>query len=223
MKYILFDLERCLKGKWFWIASAASVLCLWLGMGEWSYTILSGGYANDLGPAMEAALTGEINLALLPVLSALPFSAAAYSQLKSGVFRFFVFRGKVGSYLRGKLLANAAGAVFSQLLAVLVLAAALRAWPGRELLLSRLLLAVFYSCIGMIASLAGKDTVLAYIAPVAANFAMTMLVSRFLTFAWYLNPEVWLKGGILIVPVLGTAFAMLAAGLLLRKELKKYG
>lgn len=201
MKILLTDLTSPLKHPGCYGVIIASVFCLWLGLGSDAPWILRG-MDIDISSALLTSLNSPGHLLSLPLLAALPASAAAYRELRCGVARLAVFRCGRRLYILGKLIAVLLLAPLTQLMALLLFMGLLHGLhlPCSEPLplgaiTARLLFTSMSALTGSIAALATWDEMCAYAIPVAACFSVSMLASRFLLQVPLLNPAVWLSGG----------------------------
>ncbi len=172
---ILYDLRQVLKGVWFYVALATTVVSLWMDLGPDSYWVLHGGIMDPM-EMLAKALSGSGSALSLPLLASLPCSANAFQELSSGAARMAVFRSGRAAYIISKLLSAIFAAALSQALGVLLFAGLLLVpGPGMatefpaHMLLSRLLSAMVFSIAGGTGALLYRDTVSAIAVPTAMS------------------------------------------------------
>lgn len=181
MRMILYDLRQVLKGVWFYVALATTVVSLWMDLGPDSYWVLHGGIMDPM-EMLAKALSGSGSALSLPLLASLPCSANAFQELSSGAARMAVFRSGRAAYIMraayiiSKLLSAIFAAALYQALGVLLFAGLLLVpGPGMatefpaHMLLSRLLSAMVFSIAGGTGALLYRDTVSAIAVPTAMS------------------------------------------------------
>lgn len=198
------ELGRQFRSRWFWISAVLTICALWAGLGTESWWLLHGAEMEAFG-LLENTLTGSSNSLALPLLSALPCAAAARREINSGAVRHILFRCGLRAYLCSRtavlllvsVSAQAAGtAAFILLINVL---AVTPAFPV-HLFCARMLCTAVFALLGSLGALVTKDTTCAYAVPAAICFALSMLRSRFMAEAAFLDPLCWLTGNAALLP-----------------------
>lgn len=206
------DMKRALSGPAFWGTAAAMVLALALGAGsralfpEGAMAGLAPGYHTAL---MERALTSDPALLTLPILCALPYTAAFLEEYDSGFYRLYVARCDRRGYVRGKVLAPVllgglslgAGILAAYILSALIYGP-LEAAEGQALppALSLLGLCLRTCLCGGLWAAAGAllgnlclSRAMAYASPFALFYTLAMLAERYLGGLYVINPRQWVR------------------------------
>ncbi len=238
MKCIRSDIRRAIVGRWFLVAFAATVVSLWLSIGEDSYYLLRSikqGVASDFASLFQKSLLGQFGALTLPALSAMPFAAVPLMELKSGAARSAIFRTGRVSYVLGKVLGCVLGGMVLQggafALFVLALSAASRvllkqAIPINILIalvpmvLSRMLCGGLWACAGGTLALLTETSSAAYVGPLCLCYALMMVGTRFFPKVLWISPMNWLQP---VTFALATGCALLAAvmGFVIQREVQK--
>ena len=228
MTAFIIEVFRILKSKWFWLSAAITVVTLWAGIGPDSYWLLQGAEMESTW-LFQNAFTSSMNAIVLPLLAALPGAALAYKEIRSGSVRSVLFRVGMRRYLFSRIFSLLFASVLSQLLGALcfiiiigILSVDL-AFP-MTYLLARLLSAAIFAVVGSFGALLTKDTTCAYAVPIASCFALSMLRSRFMIEAEFIDPLCWLSGAPEKLLFMGVTLVLLLNGytLFLRREVKRH-
>ena len=235
MKCIIYDFRRAITGRWFLVAFFASLASLYMSIGNQSYYLIDQmKYLKEYGDNfyLNAAdllmhgMQGDFGMMILPALSALPFSAQALQEIKSGAIRPAVFRVGRKNWIAGKLLSTMISGMLLQLAAVagllLVLHLLMLIYVGElfplgdfaavpPVLLRRMLCGGIWAGVGCVIAQVTETSSAAYLAPLCLCYAMVMIGTRFFAEASLLNPTNWLTGAtwplLLVCVVLACALA----------------
>lgn len=245
MKCIADDFRRAITGRWFLVAFFASVVSLYMSIGDQSYYLINmltemelseDSFWLDAASLLLQGMQGDFGVMILPALSALPFAAQALQEIKSGAIRPAVFRVGRKNWIAGKLLSTFASGMLLQIVAAvglllifhLMMLICVGGWfpmgdftPVRPLLLRRMLCGGIWAGAGCLIALMTETTSAAYLAPLCLCYAMVMIGTRFFPDVPLLNPTYWLAGA--LWPLL-LVLAVLAAALvwMLRKKVNAY-
>lgn len=245
MKCIYYDCRRAITGRWFLAAFFASVVSLYMSIGDQTYYLMNmlsqmDMYEDslwlDAASLLTQGLQGEFGVMILPALSALPFAAQALQEIKSGAIRPAVFRAGRKSWIAGKLLSTFVSGMVLQMAAaiglllvfhLMMLISAGQLFPMGNigpvwsLLLRRMLCGGIWAGTGCMIALLTETASAAYISPLCLCYALVMIGSRFFPDVALLNPINWLAGA--LWPLL-FVLAVLAAALvwMLRKKVNAY-
>lgn len=239
MKSILFDVRRAVVNRWFWIAVIGTIMSLWLSIGAETYSLRDmqiSGCLPDWISMMQKALHNEFGGFTMPVLSALPFAAAALLEIRSGAARNFVFRTSRLNYICGKVVGCLFSGIMLQLfsigflyfffnmVSITMFGTNIQLCSMHQVgssTLSHALSGGVWACLGSCVALLTDTSSAAYIGPLCICYALTMISSRFFPNVKMLNPLWWLhevNSGLIIALTL----AILMNVILIRKELQKY-
>lgn len=245
MKCIADDFRRAITGRWFLVAFFASVVSLYMSIGDQSYYLINmltemelseDSFWLDAASLLLQGMQGDFGVMILPALSALPFAAQALQEIKSGAIRPAVFRVGRKNWIAGKLLSTFASGMLLQIVAAvglllifhLMMLICVGGWfpmgdftPVRPLLLRRMLCGGIWAGAGCLMALMTETTSAAYLAPLCLCYTMVMIGIRFFPDVALLNPSNWLSG--MLWPLL-LVLAVLAAALvwMLRKKVNAY-
>ena len=245
MKCIFFDFRRAITRRWFLVAFFASVVSLYMSIGDQSYYLINmlsemeiyeDSLWLDAASLLLQGMQGDFGVMILPALSALPFAAQALQEIKSGAIRSAVFRVGRKSWIAGKLLSTLASGMLLQIAAaiglLLVFHMMMLIYAGElvpmgdfapvwAVLLCRMFCGGIWAGVGCLIALMTETTSAAYLAPLCLCYAMVMIGTRFFPEAILLNPSNWLAGAfwplLLVLIVLMTALAWM-----LRKKVNAY-
>lgn len=126
MKCIADDFRRAITGRWFLVAFFASVVSLYMSIGDQSYYLINmltemelseDSFWLDAASLLLQGMQGDFGVMILPALSALPFAAQALQEIKSGAIRPAVFRVGRKNWIAGKLLSTFASGMLLQIVA----------------------------------------------------------------------------------------------------------
>lgn len=234
MKTIRSEIRRALTGRWFLAAVFASAATLWLSAG-WQTQMIAEAlrYAHepemcfqpDWTGFMNAALTGELGLLVLPAVSSLPFAAEALLEIRGVAFRPAMFRTGRRMYMAGKIAACAVSGAAVQLGGCAVLAFVLEVscllrglgWqeiPVIGALAGRMLCGGLWACVGCALSLMTETPGAAYLAPLCLCCALRMIGTRFFPEMAWMDAAAWpcghplLPGGMLMLSAAAAATAL---------------
>ena len=220
MKCIADDFRRAITGRWFLVAFFASVVSLYMSIGDQSYYLINmltemelseDSFWLDAASLLLQGMQGDFGVMILPALSALPFAAQALQEIKSGAIRPAVFRVGRKSWIAGKLLSTFASGMLLQIVAAvglllifhLMMLICAGGWfpmgdftPVRPLLLRRMLCGGIWAGAGCLIALMTETTSAAYLAPLCLCYAMVMIGTRFFPDRALLNPVNWLTGAV---------------------------
>ena len=245
MRSILYDLRRAIAGRWFIAALFATILSLYLSIGQATYSLIDylktiewqeENFWYSLSDLMVLGLQGDFGMLTLPALSALPFAAQALHEIKSGAIRPAVFRtgrtawimGKAaGCALSGMLLQGAAAGLLFLILNGLMYGIAGQWFPWGKggdfwlLLLNRMLCGGIWAGVGCVIALVTETASAAYLAPLCLCYALMMIGTRFFPDAAMLNPMQWVSGASWILLIL-LAITLSFQVLFLNRGVKRY-
>lgn len=245
MRSILYDLRRAIAGRWFIAALFATILSLYLSIGQATYSLIDylktiewqeEDFWYSLSDLMVLGLQGDFGMLTLPALSALPFAAKALHEIKSGAIRPAVFRtgrtawimGKAaGCALSGMLLQWAAAGLLFVILNGLMVAMTGHGFPwgkGEDfwlLLFNRMLCGGIWAGVGCVIALVTETASAAYLAPLCLCYALMMIGTRFFPDAAMLNPMQWVSGATWILLIL-LAITLSFQVLFLNRGVKRY-
>lgn len=244
MKCVMSDLRRALCGRWFIIAAVASAIALYMSIGNDTYTMAhmwrhaeeAEHWHFTLTRLLKKGMLGEFGVMTLPALAALPFAAQPLKDIRCGAIRPAMFRAGRGAWMLGKACACMLSGMLTQLVAVLMLEAALHAamllhegrlFPSGDMaelivpLTARMLCGGMWACAGCAIALLTGTAAAAYVAPMCLCYALTMIGARFFPGIAQLMPINWLTAGLWLPLML---MALLAAAMLLtlRREVYRY-
>lgn len=245
MKCIADDFRRAITGRWFLAAFFASVVSLYMSIGDQSYYLVNmltememseDSFWLDVASLLLQGMQGDFGVMILPALSALPFAAQALQEIRSGAIRPAVFRVGRISWIAGKLLSTFASGMLLQIAAamglllvfhlmMLIYAGVLFPMgdfaPIWAVLLRRMFCGGIWAGVGCMIALMTETTSAAYLAPLCLCYAMVMIGTRFFPDVPLLNPSNWLSG--MLWPLL-LVLAVLAVALvwMLRKKVNAY-
>ena len=208
------DIRRALTGKGFIIGIAGMVLVIALSSLESiinaarSTTPLQNGYHAQL--IMDALKSDWVTLAL-PILCALPFTAAFVDDVKSGFIKQYLHRCSIKSYIKGKLIACGLsgglvllfGILIAYILSSLVFTpmemalgegTAAQPYFAQLLMVSATLFfsGAFWSLIGFTFSAATQSRYMAYASPFILYYVLIILHERYFENLYVLYPKEWL-------------------------------
>lgn len=238
------DLRRALCGRWFIIAAVASALALYMSIGNDTYTMAhmwrhaeeAEHWRFTLTRLLKKGMLGEFGAMTLPALAALPFAAQPLKDIRCGAIRPAMFRSGRAAWALGKASACMLSGMLTQLVAVLLLEAALHAamllhegrlFPAGESaelivpLAARMLCGGMWACAGCAIALLTETSAAAYVAPMCLCYALTMIGARFFPEIALLMPINWLTGGMWL-PLILAALLAVAVLLTLRREVYRY-
>jgi hypothetical protein len=202
------------------VAAAAVVLVLLLSSVEGFVTsfrtreLLTFGYHTEL---LLSALNGNAMTLALPILCALPYTAAFVDDIKSGFYKQYLSRTTMGGYIAGKTAACALSGAFAILLGILAAWAvtALEFLPKEAApvvyitstgetvkqavspLWGKLLLyglsAAFWSLIGMLFATLTNSKYMAYASPFVIYYVLIILNERYFSSLYVIYPKEWLS------------------------------
>lgn len=222
-------LEVCIKirNKWFFISALLTTAALWMGMGSESSFIINGAQP-DSHRLIELSFTANLNLISLPFLSALPVSSSPRKELACGAARNILFRCGMQHYLFSRTAVLIVISTLTQFTGIMAFVSLLGAITGKmafpvKLTLARLICSALFSLMGSFGAMLTRDSACAYVIPVAVCFSLSMLQSRFLIEAEYLDPLCWLSGSQTMLFLLSILFTAALCGYTayLYREVKK--
>ena len=245
MKCIADDFRRAITGRWFHVVFFASVLSMYMSIGDQSYYLINmlaeielseDSFWLDAASLLLQGMQGDFGVMILPALSVLPFSAQALQEIRSGAIRPAVFRGGRKGWIAGKMLATFASGMLLQIAAamglllvfhLMMLICAGQPFPAGDfapvwpLLLRRMLCGGIWAGTGCLMALMTETTSAAYLAPLCLCYTMVMIGIRFFPDVALLNPTNWLTGAVWpLLLALGILAATLAGTL--RKKVNAY-
>lgn len=208
------DIRRALTGRGFIISAAGMVLIIALSSlssiieAARSTTLLQNGFHAQF--ILNALASGGFTLAL-PILCALPYTAAFVDDIRSGYIKLHLHRSGVKPYIKGKLIACGLSGGLALLLGILT-AYALSALvfmpmelaPGEgeavqpyftQLLLKAAILfcsGAFWSLVGFTFSAATQSKYMAYASPFIFYYVFIILHERYFERVYVLYPKEWL-------------------------------
>lgn len=218
MHAIRSSIRQALTGRGFAVAALGTALLLLLSSVE---GIVSGFRAPGLfafgyhSALIERALAGEAMTLALPILAALPYTAAIVDDVRSGFYKAYLPRTTLARYLAGKVVACALAGGLA-LLAGVALAWALCAlvFLPKELppatvdalgnslryvspIWGKLLLAfasgAFWAVLGMLFATLTMSRYMAYASPFIVYYVLIILYERYFDFLYVLYPKEWLN------------------------------
>lgn len=227
MADFVIEIFRILKSKWFWLSASITVVTLWAGIGPDSYWLLQGAEMESAW-LFQNAFTSSMNAIALPLLAALPGAALVRKELGSGSVRSVLFRIGMRKYLFSRVASLLLSSVAAQLIGagcfimILGFLATDVSFPITYLT-ARLICTAVFSVVGSFGALLTKDMTCAYAVPIASCFALSMLRSRFMIEAEYIDPLCWLSGTPDKLLFMGVTLVLLLNGytLFLRREVKR--
>ena len=217
MRTIKTSILQALTGRSFLVAAAGTALVLLLSSiqgvleGLRMDGLLQFGYHSDL---IEQALLGDGMTLALPILAALPYTAAIVDDVKSGFYKLYLPRTTIGKYLAGKVIACALAGGLALLVGVAVAwgACALMFLP-KELppavvdsagnaikyispIWGKLLLSfasgAFWATIGLLLATLTMSRYMAYASPFVIYYVLIILYERYFDFLYVFYPKEWL-------------------------------
>ena len=213
MRHVLTEIGRAVCSKSFLLAAAGMGLCLCIGafqslwglfQMEWPEALF--GYHEEL---FLRCLEGELVLFAVPILAAMPYTAAFVEDVKSGYLKPFLTRTTVNRYIWGKSLGAAVsgglalvtGMCLSLLIFWLVCAPVevYGEWAvpsqlpeiGLRLILF-FLSGAFWATVGLLFSGLTQNVYLAYASPFIFYYVLIILQERYFRSAFMLNPQNYL-------------------------------
>ena len=213
MRHILADIRRAVFSRSFLLAAGGMTVCLCIGafqslyrlfQMEWPEVLF--GYHEEL---FLQCLEGELVLFAVPILSAVPYTAAFVEDVKSGYLKPYLTRTTVDRYIWGKSLGAAvsgglalvAGMGLSLLIFWLVCAPVevYGEWAvpsklpqiGLRLVLF-FLSGAMWATVGLLFSGLTQNVYLAYAAPFILYYVLIILQERYFRTAFMLNPQNYL-------------------------------
>lgn len=179
MKALFTEVWIKLKTRWFFLCAGLTVLVLFM--------------TND-------RMSDNLTLLSLPLIAALPASASLRREAASGSLRTSLFRLGYGACLFCKTGALLLVTALSFLLGLGLWALLYRLTVSPFLPVSlaqtagRLLFCLVFSLVGSFGALLIRDSISAYVLPVTLTFALSMIRSRFLVDARFMDPSWWISG-----------------------------
>ncbi len=244
------DMRRALTGRGFMASAAGMALAIALASLDGILQLASSTDPPAAGTHAELvmkALSSDWVTLALPVLCALPYTAAFVEDVKSGFIKQFLHRSSIRDYIAGKLLACAVSgglAIFSGVLLAYALSALvitpmeLTPAQGAKLppyFASLIMKAAVLFCSGALWSLVGSafaaltlNRFMAYASPFIIYYVLIILRERYFEALYVLYPKEWLtpsKGwvlgswGVVIELAVLSAVAALSFALAARKRL----
>ena len=219
MSLFLADLKRALTSWGFWagamgmaVAVVIGAFTSFLGIGKAGATMPMGFHET----ALLGALSSDTVLLVVPVLSALPFTASVVDDCKSGYVKYYLQRSGKGAYVASKTAATAlsgglalfAGIAVAYVVFLLVFSpaeslpaqvsgAAAAAPPSifgdilaRAMLF--LLCGAFWSLTGQLLATCTMSKYVAYASPFIFYYVLVILSERYLKDVYVLDPKLWL-------------------------------
>ena len=208
------DIKRALTGKGFLIGVVGLVLVIALSSiqsiieAARSTTLLQNGFHGQL--VMDALLSNWVTLAL-PILCALPFTAAFVDDIKSGFIKQYLHRTGTVQYIKAKLIACALsgglvlffGIIIAYALSSLVFTPMELALGAEEIAqpyLAQLLMAAatlffsgaFWSLVGFTFAALTMSKYMAYASPFILYYVLIILNERYFEDLYVLYPKEWL-------------------------------
>lgn len=242
------DLRRAILSPPFWIAAAVMAVAVALGAGiDMVFPKMA---AKGLVPYYHAGLIragvrSDWALMALPILCALPYTAAFLDEYESGYIRPYLMKCGQAAYVRGKAAVPAvagglclvAGILAAYLLAALVyspmeLASQPAATPVMDML--RLCLVCFacgavWAGAGALLANVSMSRHMAYASPFVLFYVLVMLSERYLPGLYVLNPKQWIRmenpwplgaWGVALPALLLAGILILANGAVIEKRIK---
>lgn len=213
MRHVWADIRRAVCSRSFLLAALGMAACLVIGafqslwrlfQMEWPQVLL--GYHEEL---FLQCLGGELVLFAVPILSAVPYTAAFVEDVKSGYLKPYLTRTTVNSYVWGKSLGAALSGglalVVGMGLALLVfwLVCAPVEVYGEWAVPSKLpeiglrlvlffLSGALWATVGLLFSGLTQNIYLAYASPFILYYVLIILQERYFRAAFMLNPQNYL-------------------------------
>lgn len=224
IKNVKANLKQALLSRGFLMAAAAAAFVLLLSSVEGFVTafrsseLLMFNYHTEF---ILTALNGNVMTLALPILCALPYTAAFVDDIKSGFYKLYLSRTTVGGYIAGKITACALAGALAILLGILA------AW-GIEVLVflpkeaapveyitstgenvknvasplwEKLLLygisAAFWSLVGMLFATLTNSKYMAYASPFVIYYVLIILNERYFSSMYVVYPKEWLNPSVL--------------------------
>lgn len=208
------DVKRALAGKGFFIGVVGMVIVIGLSSLQSiievtrSTTPLQNGYHAQF---ITIALSSDWVILALPILCALPFTAAFVDDVKSGFIKQYLHRSGIGEYIKGKLIACGLsgglvlffGIVISYCLSTLIftpmelaLAQGETAQPyfAQMLMIAATLFlsGAFWSLVGFTFASLTMSKYMAYASPFILYYVLIILHERYFEKLYVLYPKEWL-------------------------------
>jgi hypothetical protein len=208
------DIKRALTSRGFFISMLGVVLVIYLASLESIIKItqstdpLMYGYHAQF--IFDALQTDAMTLAL-PILCALPYTAAFIDDIKSGYIKLHLHRSGVGQYIRAKLIACALSGGLALLLGILIsygisalvftpMEMALTKDEIAQPYFAQLLLkaatlffsGTFWSLTGFTFAAATQSKYMAYASPFILYYVLIILHERYFEHFYILYPKEWL-------------------------------
>ena len=210
MRHVLTEIGRAVCSKSFLLAAAGMGLCLCIGafqslwglfQMEWPEALF--GYHEEL---FLRCLEGELVLFAVPILAAMPYTAAFVEDVKSGYLKPFLTRTTVNRYIWGKSLGAAVSGglalVTGMCLSLLIfwLVCAPVEVYGEWAVPSRLpeiglrlvlffLSGALWATVGLLFSGLTQNVYLAYASPFIVYYVFIILQERYFRSTFMLNPQ----------------------------------
>lgn len=237
MRALFANLKQAVFSRGFLAAAAASALVLLFSSVEGLFSafltqqLLAFGHHTEL--VLSALGSSAMTLAL-PILCALPYTAAFVDDIKSGFYKQYLPRTTMGGYISGKIIACALAGALAVLLGILVSwgALALALLPKEAApvvyvsaagetvkqavspLWGKLLLyglsAAFWSLVGMLFATLTGSKYMAYASPFVIYYVLIILNERYFSSLYVVYPKEWLAPSALWE--YGSAGALLVIG-----------
>ena len=213
MRHILADVKRAVFSRSFLLAALGMALCLAIGGFQDLYRLFRMDWPEALFGYHEElflrCLEGELVLFAVPILSAVPYTAAFVEDVKSGYLKPYLTRTTVDRYIWGKSLgaalsgglALAAGMALALFLFWLLCAPVevYGEWAvpsklpeiGLRLILF-FLSGALWATVGLLFSGLTQNVYLAYASPFILYYVLIILQERYFRDAFMLNPQNYL-------------------------------
>jgi len=211
MQTIKTDIKRSLYNLPFGIAILAALLTVILGPGF--QMLFPKGASEGLSPfyhsmLVEAGLSSDAMLMLVPILCTLPYTTAFLDDYTSGYLRFYLLRSEKGAYIKGKLLAvflSGGLCLFVGIIAAYFLLYLFYSpleildtesiSPFLGILTKALLFTAaggFWASVGFWFANLTLSRYMAYAAPFVLDHVLVILQERYFLNLYVLNPKEWL-------------------------------
>lgn len=180
---------------------------LWSAFDSYKKGLLENGIHFDI---LQAALKSDAMCLLLPVFSAIPFTASVLEDLDSGFMKSYLPRSGRGHYIVGKILSAgisggtvsvAAINIYYQILRLVLLpvekcsATGIATYGnavGRACVLF-FCAGMLFSLLGMLFSILTSSKYMAYAAPFVLEYALIILHERYLKRLYMIDPREWMN------------------------------
>jgi hypothetical protein len=209
------DIKRALTSRGFFISILGAVLVIFLAslediikVAQSADPLMNGYHAQFIFTALQ---TDAMTLAL-PILCALPYTAAFIDDIKSGYIKLHLHRSGVGQYIKAKLLACALSGGLALLLGILIAyGISMLAFTPMEFALTgdeiaqpyfaQLLLkaatlffsGTFWSLVGFTFAALTQSKYMAYASPFILYYVLIILHERYFENFYILYPKEWLS------------------------------